>query len=67
MIGYVLSVSSRPFPDPPLTTPRQPGYKLGASAARLLFECIGGRKGPAQRITLATEQTLRASVGVPLA
>jgi LacI family transcriptional regulator len=60
------------FTDPALSSVNQPGYQMGARAARLLLERIKDnkegikgrkKKGRAQRIVLPTELRLRNSVG----
>jgi LacI family transcriptional regulator, galactose operon repressor len=50
------------FTAPALTTVHQPGYQLGATAARVLLERIGGMKGPPKTIVLPTELKIRSSV-----
>jgi DNA-binding LacI/PurR family transcriptional regulator len=47
---------------PPLTSVQQPVYRLGAAAAELLIQRIGGQAGTARRILLETELVRRASV-----
>lgn len=48
---------------PPLTSVQQPVYRLGAAAAELLIERIGGgRSGGPQKTLLETELVRRASV-----
>jgi DNA-binding LacI/PurR family transcriptional regulator len=51
---------------PPLTTVRQPGYKLGETAAEALFELMGGIKGPAPSV-IPTELIVRGTVSAPRA
>lgn len=51
--------------EPPLTTVRQPMRELGATAARLLLERIGGRTEPA-RVVLPTHPVIRSSCGCSL-
>ena len=51
------------YSTPPLTTVRQPIYKLGRTAAELLFRLLdGGTQGPL-RAVLPTELVIRASCG----
>lgn len=47
---------------PPVTVVRQPVYKLGETAARLLVERMNGDEAPATRIVLQTDLVERASV-----
>jgi LacI family transcriptional regulator len=49
--------------DPPLTTVRQPMEKMGAMAARLLFQLINGEKLLERKVILQTELVVRASCG----
>ncbi|MBS1851083.1 MAG: LacI family DNA-binding transcriptional regulator [Acidobacteria bacterium] len=53
------------FTAPALSTVHQPGYQLGATAARLLVERIDGREGAFQKIVLPTELKIRSSVVAP--
>lgn len=53
------------FTAPPLTTVQQPGYQLGATAARLLLERIDGSKQGGRKIVLPTELKIRHSVAAP--
>jgi LacI family transcriptional regulator len=53
------------FTDPPLTTVSQPGYELGATAARLVLERIEGHTGRMRRIVLPTELKVRNSASPP--
>ncbi len=53
------------FTAPPLTTVHQPGYQLGATAARLLADRIVGSREAPQRIVLPTELRMRNSVAPP--
>ncbi|MGW6395071.1 substrate-binding domain-containing protein [Streptomyces sp. NPDC055103] len=46
---------------PLLTTVRQPSVGLGAAAARLLLECLGGRDRRGARVLLPTELVVRES------
>jgi LacI family transcriptional regulator len=48
--------------SPPLTSVHQPGYQLGASAARILLARVAGDESPARQCVLDTELTMRASV-----
>jgi LacI family transcriptional regulator len=50
--------------SPRLTTVRQPMRELGAAAARLLFDQIGGARTPST-VQLDTEVVIRASCGCP--
>ena len=52
------------FLPSPLTTVRQPTRELGATAARLLFDLIGG-SSLAESESLPTELVVRASCGCP--
>lgn len=47
---------------PPLTSVQQPVYRLGAAAAELLIQRIGGQGGGPRKILLETELVRRASV-----
>ena len=49
------------FTDTALTTVHQPGYQLGATAARLLLERIDGSKQRTKRVVLSTELMVRQS------
>lgn len=51
---------------PPLTTVRQPGYKLGETAAEALFAILGGEPGPAAAV-IPTELIVRGTVAPPRA
>lgn len=51
--------------NPSLTTVFQPGYQLGATAARLLLERVNGHAGPPSHIVLETELKIRESVAPP--
>jgi DNA-binding LacI/PurR family transcriptional regulator len=53
------------FTDPALSSVHQPGYQMGARAARLILERIKGNKGRAQQIVLPTELKVRNSVAPP--
>jgi DNA-binding LacI/PurR family transcriptional regulator len=54
------------FTAPALTSVHQPGYQLGATAARLLLERIDGLRTASKTITLQTELKLRNSIGPAL-
>ena len=51
--------------NPSLTTVFQPGYQLGATAARLLLDRVQGRAGVSNHIVLETELRIRESVAPP--
>jgi len=51
------------YSTPPLTTVRQPIYKLGRTAAELLFRLLEGRAPAPLRAILPTELVIRASCG----
>ena len=53
------------FTAPPLTTVQQPGYQLGATAARILLERIDGSQAPHKTIVLPTALKIWNSVGPP--
>jgi DNA-binding LacI/PurR family transcriptional regulator len=55
------------FTAPALTTVHQPGYQLGATAARLLVERVDGLTQRAKKIVLQTELKIRQSAGPPAA
>lgn len=64
VIGFDdLAVSS--LIDPPLASVYQPGYQLGATAARILVDRVSGEAGPARHVVLPTELRIRDSVGPP--
>ncbi|HEY3839843.1 MAG TPA: LacI family DNA-binding transcriptional regulator [Bryobacteraceae bacterium] len=48
---------------PGLTVVRQPGEEMGRLGAQMLFERLGGKKGPPQRVMLDTELVIRESCG----
>ena len=51
-----------PLVDPPISVVVQPAYQVGARAAELLVQRIGGRsKAPARTVVLPTELVVRAS------
>jgi DNA-binding LacI/PurR family transcriptional regulator len=51
--------------DPCLTSVYQPGYQVGATAARLLLERIDGLRSVPRKVLLPTELKRRNSVGPP--
>jgi len=51
--------------NPSLTSVFQPGYQLGATAARILLARVNGDDDPAKHIVLQTELRVRASVAPP--
>jgi DNA-binding LacI/PurR family transcriptional regulator len=53
------------FTDPSLTSVYQPGYQLGATAARLLLERVDGLRSAAKKVVLPTDLKKRNSVGPP--
>jgi LacI family transcriptional regulator len=53
------------FTDPSLTSVYQPGYQLGATAARLLMQRVDGLRSAAKKVILPTEFKQRNSVGPP--
>ena len=53
------------FTDPTLTTVHQPGYQLGATAARLLLERIDGLRQRPKKLVLPTELKVRQSAAPP--
>jgi len=48
--------------SPPLSSVHQPGYQLGATAARILLDRVAGDLGPAKNCVLQTELKIRGSV-----
>ena len=48
--------------NPSLSSVYQPGYQLGATAARMLLDRISGDKGPARHTVLQTELRIRESI-----
>jgi DNA-binding LacI/PurR family transcriptional regulator len=52
---------------PPLCSVFQPGYQMGATAARLLVDRVNGDKSPPRHIVLQTELRIRESVAPPTA
>jgi DNA-binding LacI/PurR family transcriptional regulator len=55
------------FTDPSLTSVYQPGYQLGATAARLLLQRVDGLRSAPKKVLLPTELKQRNSVGPLLA
>ncbi|HXW90564.1 MAG TPA: LacI family DNA-binding transcriptional regulator [Terriglobales bacterium] len=53
------------FTNPALSSVHQPGYQMGARAARLILERIKGKRVRPQHIVLPTELRLRDSVAPP--
>jgi DNA-binding LacI/PurR family transcriptional regulator len=53
------------FTDPSLTSVYQPGYQLGATAARLLLERVDGLRSAPKKVLLPTDLKKRNSVGPP--
>ena len=53
------------FTDPSLTSVYQPGYQLGATAARLLMQRVDGLRSAPKKVLLPTELKKRNSVGPP--
>ncbi|HKU19550.1 MAG TPA: LacI family DNA-binding transcriptional regulator [Terriglobales bacterium] len=53
------------FTNPALTTVAQPAYQMGARAAALLFERLGGENLPAQHIIMKTALKARDSTAAP--
>jgi LacI family transcriptional regulator len=51
--------------DPALASVYQPGYQLGATAARILLDRVSGEQGPAKHVVLPTELRIRNSVAPP--
>lgn len=51
--------------DPSLTSVYQPGYQLGATAARLLLQRVDGMRSAPKKVTLPTELKRRNSVAPP--
>jgi LacI family transcriptional regulator len=51
--------------NPPLASVMQPGYQLGATAARILLDRVHGDTGPARHVVLQTELKIRESVAPP--
>jgi len=53
------------FTDPSLTSVYQPGYQVGATAARLLLQRVDGMRSAYKKMLLPTELNKRNSVGPP--
>jgi len=53
------------FTDPSLTSIYQPGYQLGATAARLLLQRVDGLRSAPKKVLLPTELKRRNSVAPP--
>jgi LacI family transcriptional regulator len=53
------------FTEPSLTSVYQPGYQLGATAARLLLQRVDGMQSASKKVLLPTELKRRNSVGPP--
>ena len=51
--------------NPPLASVHQPGYQMGAMAARLLLDRVAGDSQGARHIVLETELKIRESVAPP--
>lgn len=51
--------------NPSLSSVYQPGYQLGATAARILLDRVAGDKRPARQIVLDTEFRIRESIAPP--
>lgn len=51
--------------NPPLASVLQPGYQLGATAARILLDRVEGDASPARHVVLETELRIRESVAPP--
>jgi len=51
--------------NPPLASVHQPGYQMGATAARILLDRVAGHSTDVKRIVLETELKIRASVAPP--
>lgn len=48
--------------SPSLSSVHQPGYQLGATAARMLLDRVAGDTGPAKHLVLETEVKIRESI-----
>ena len=59
------SLESTKFTDPSLTSVYQPGYQVGATAARLLLQRVDGLRSAPKKVLLPTELKKRNSVGPP--
>jgi DNA-binding LacI/PurR family transcriptional regulator len=53
------------FSNPPLSSVFQPGYQLGATAARILLDRVGGDKAGAKHVVLETQLKIRESIAAP--
>jgi DNA-binding LacI/PurR family transcriptional regulator len=53
------------FTNPPLASVHQPGYQMGATAARILLDRVSGNRKGVKHIVLETELKVRPSVGPP--
>ncbi len=53
------------FSSPPLSSVFQPGYQLGATAARILLDRVSGDRGPAKHVVLQTQLKIRESIAPP--
>ena len=53
------------FTDPSLTSVYQPGYEVGATAARLLLQRVDGMRSAYKKVLLPTELDQRNSIGPP--
>jgi LacI family transcriptional regulator len=51
--------------EPSLSSVSQPGYQMGTTAARILFERVGGDNAPPKHIVLPTSLKIRESVAPP--
>ena len=51
--------------NPPLASVHQPGYQMGATAARILLDRVTGRSKGVKHVVLETELKIRASVAPP--
>lgn len=51
--------------NPALASVHQPGYQMGATAARMLIDRVRGNNSAAQHVVLQTELKIRGSVGEP--
>jgi DNA-binding LacI/PurR family transcriptional regulator len=51
--------------NPALASVHQPGYQMGATAARMLLDRVGGNNSAYQHAVLQTELKIRQSVGPP--
>ena len=51
--------------NPPLASVHQPGYQMGATAARLLLDRVSGKSSAVKHVVLQTELKVRGSVAPP--